>query len=144
MAAIHVRRTDYLTHPECQMSPLGDPELGLTLPSAYYTKALSSLPSGLKFAIFSDDPGFASELFAHLDPWVSPGDSPARDMLLMSSCRFQVIANSSFSWWAAWLNRAQNKVIIAPRFHMGWRIRTWYPGDTEVDGWQYVDVDQRI
>lgn len=140
MAAVHIRRNDYLTLPESQIPPLGDPELGLTLPSAYYIKAFSGLPSGLKFAVFSDDPRFARDLFAHLDPWVSPGDNPVHDMLLMSSCRFQVVANSSYSWWAAWLNRTPKKVIIAPRFHMGWRISTWYPGDINVDEWHYIDV----
>jgi hypothetical protein len=140
MAAIHVRRTDFITDPENKIPPLGDPELGIALPSAYYTKALSSLPAGLKFAVFSDDPRFARKQFADLDPWVSPGYSPVHDMQLMSSCRFQVIANSTFSWWAAWLNRIPNKLIIAPRFHIGWRIKKWYPADIKVDEWRYIDV----
>lgn len=137
MAGIHVRRTDYL----CQRDALSDPASGWALPIEYYTKAVRSVPRGFKFAVFSDDIEFAREHFGHLDPWLSPGDSPVRDMFLMSSCGCQVIANSSFSWWAAWLNRTPSKLIIAPRFHIGWRIKKWYPGAIKVDEWQYIDFD---
>jgi hypothetical protein len=127
MCAIHVRRTDYLAN-------------GWALPMRYYRRALSLLPPGLGFAIFSDDIEFARNYFQYLDPWVSMGSSAIQDLALMSSCKFQVIANSSFSWWSAWLNRIPEKLVIAPNFHLGWYMGEWFPRGIKVDGWSYVDV----
>lgn len=58
----------------------------------------------------------------------------------MGSCRFMVTANSSFSWWAAYLNKTANPVILAPKFHLGWRKKVWFQGDIEVPGWTYVEI----
>jgi hypothetical protein len=43
------------------------------------------------------------------------GNSQEQDMMLIAACRHVIIANSSFSWWAAWLNRTNDKVVIAPQ-----------------------------
>jgi hypothetical protein len=136
MCAIHVRRTDYLQ----ARSPLWHPELGWALPTTYYERALSLLPLGLSFAVFSDDVEFVRDHFHPLRPWLSQGNTAVQDLALMSSCKFQIIANSSFSWWAAWLNRIPDKLVIAPKFHLGWYIGEWSPGGIKVDGWSYVDV----
>jgi hypothetical protein len=136
MCAIHVRRTDYLR----KRDALSHPELGWALPITFYERAFSLLPPGLSFAIFSDDIEFARNAFHPLRPWLSQGNTTIQDLALMSSCRFQVIANSSFSWWAAWLNSIPDKLVIAPNFHLGCHIREWFPGGVKVDGWSYVDV----
>ena len=138
MVAVHVRRSDYLT----QRGPLADPQLGWALPIQYYQKAITQLPEGVKFAVFSDDEAFARDSFSALDPWFSAAGDAATDLFLMASCRYMIIANSSFSWWAAWLNRIHNKVIIAPRYHVGWYVNTWYPGNIDVPTWNYVDPSQ--
>ena len=138
MCGIHVRRTDYLQ----LQGPSSHPELGWALPMTYYERALLLLPSGLSFAVFSDDIEFARDYFHPLRPWLSQGSTVIQELALMSACKFQVIANSSFSWWAAWLNRMPDKLVIAPKFHLGWYIGEWLPGGVNVDGWSYVDVSK--
>lgn len=138
MIAIHMRRGDYLQ----QSGSLSTPGQGWALPQCYFDNALAQLPSGLGFAVFSDDPDYARQVFAPLKPWVSARNPGFRDLHLMAACRHVVIANSSFSWWGAWLNPDPNKVVIAPRFHLGWRIGRWYPEGIQVAGWNYIDVQQ--
>jgi hypothetical protein len=138
MVAVHFRRSDYLT----QRNALGHPHLGWALPIGYYREAFAQLPNGLRFAVFSDDPVFARNVISAADPWVSPGTDAETDLFLMASCRHMIIANSSFSWWAAWLNRSANKVVLAPKHHIGWFINTWCPGGIDVPTWKYIDVVQ--
>jgi hypothetical protein len=135
--AIHIRRGDYLT----QRDVFSHPETGWALPPRYYQQAIAQLPVGLKLAVFSDDIPYAKSLFAQFDPWLAHGNDPIVDLSLMESCRYMIIANSSFSWWAAWLNRRPDKVVIAPKYHVGWRTKTWYFRDIRVPGWIYVEPD---
>jgi hypothetical protein len=71
-----------------------------------------------KFFVFSDEPDWVrknmklpagSVLVSH-----HGADSPQEDLRLMSACRHQVIANSSLSWWGAWLNPRKDKQVVAP------------------------------
>lgn len=136
MVAIHIRRGDYAN----VRDDLGDGEQGWLLPTDYYRRAMSGIPREARLALFSDDPDWAAAQFADWRPWVSRGELPAADMLLMSRCRWNIIANSSFSWWAAWLNVRPDKVVIAPRYHLGWRVGRWVPGGIEVPAWNYLNV----
>jgi hypothetical protein len=137
MCAIHLRRTDYLQQIGTYFS---HPELGWALPRTYYERAILFLPPGLNFAVFSDDIELARNWFHHLRPWISDGNTAVQDLALMSSCKYQVITNSSLSWWAAWLNETPDKLVIAPKFHLGWYVREWFPGGIKVDGWSYLDA----
>ncbi len=110
--SVHIRRGDYLNLKE---QPVLSP--------AYYQRAAALIAARLprpRFFVFSDD-------FA----WVRaklrlPGTATfvehngearaAEDLRLMSACRHHVIANSSFSWWGAWLNPAADKIVVAPKY----------------------------
>ncbi len=112
--SIHVRRGDYFhnaqaraTHGLCSIE--------------YYQQAIRFMKASLddpKLFFFSDDIEWVRY---HLDPggeccfvdWNTGADS-YNDMRLMSLCKHNIIANSSFSWWGAWLNRNPDKIIIAP------------------------------
>jgi hypothetical protein len=66
--------------------------------------------------VFSDELEAAREVFAEWpDTVFISGNSQEEDLLLMSRCRHHIIANSSYSWWAAWLSPNPDKLVIAPR-----------------------------
>ena len=101
---MHVRRGDYLANQD--RFPV--------LPPSYYDAAIQRLGDNYKFYIFSDDPEWCRSHWHDKGYEIIKGNSPVEDLYLMSLCRNIVIANSSFSWWAAWLDDDGNKRIIAP------------------------------
>ncbi len=112
--AIHVRRGDYISHKKTS-------QIMSHCSHDYYRRAISHIESNVKlpfFFIFSDDPVWAATNFAFLNRKTIISHNKYQhsyiDMQLMSSCRHQIIANSTFSWWAAWLNEYPEKQVIAP------------------------------
>ena len=115
--SVHIRRGDYVKSAETA-------RVHGALGTLYYRKALQLL-NGLfgprmTVFVFSDDPADAEAVldFVPGENLVHVGGDPDRpweDMTLMARCRHHVIANSSFSWWGAWLNPSQEKIVIAPR-----------------------------
>lgn len=99
--AVHVRRGDYLN--------LSDYHTNLSM--EYYEKAMSNF-SNKRFIIFSDDMAFCSRYFTG-DKFLFANGSEIEDLYLMSMCESHIIANSSFSWWGAYL--AESKIVYAPR-----------------------------
>ena len=76
--------------------------------------------AGARFFVFSDDIGAAAAELGHLSDNMRfvEHNTPriaAYDMLLMSRCRHHIIANSTYSWWGAWLNENPDKMVIAPQ-----------------------------
>ncbi|MBI3482318.1 MAG: alpha-1,2-fucosyltransferase, partial [Bacteroidetes bacterium] len=113
--AIHVRRGDYVANPVYQ-SFFG------ALPLTYYQVAVSEMKSKVanpKFFIFSDDVSWCQQNFAFIPDakFIAHKASvkASEDLVLMSTCRHQIIANSTYSWWGAWLNTNVGKVVIAPK-----------------------------
>lgn len=109
--SIHIRRGDYLT----------DTLLGGVCETEYYLKAIQqmqALVSLPKYFVFSDDISWCKENLNLTDcefiSW-NKGRSSYIDMQLMAQCKHNIIANSSFSWWAAWLNPHPNKIVICPK-----------------------------
>ncbi len=113
-ASLHIRRGDYVNSPATRQFH------GLCSID-YYEKASDYLAerfSNIHFFVFSDDLTWAREnlLLPYPVTFVechAEADSH-KDMQLMSQCRHHIIANSSFSWWGAWLNPAPDKIVIAP------------------------------
>lgn len=110
--ALHVRRGDYL-------KPKVKDHHGI-LPVEYYKNAVRYVESKLKYTqyfIFSDDPAWCSNNldFIKNKNIVSGKHLPWIDMYLMSICKHNIIANSSFSWWGAWLNQHPAKIVVAPK-----------------------------
>lgn len=106
--SIHVRRTDYLTHKGCYN----------ILNMNYYEKAME-IAGTSNFLIFSDDITWCKRHFIGNKFEFSEGNSPPVDLSIMSRCTNNIIANSSFSWWGAWLNKRFEKKVIAPKIWFG-------------------------
>ncbi len=110
--AINIRRGDYL-RPD-YMKLYGSPA------KEYYNQAISYMKNKIEnptFCIFSDDPEWTRKEFK-IDGAIFAGNDILKDyeqMYLMSICKHNIIANSSFAWWGAWLNKNQNKIVIAPK-----------------------------
>ena len=103
ITAIHVRRGDYLKNPD--FHPVCSVE--------YYKKAMEKIgPSN--FIFISDDMEWVKENFSGANIWYSNFTDEINDFKLMASCDNNIISNSSFSWWGAYLNRNEDKRIIAP------------------------------
>lgn len=118
--SIHIRRGDYL-------SPVNKEVYGRICTMDYYTRAIrkmkSLLPEKPVFYLFTDDPEWVKRHFHGNDHFLvegNRGDDDWQDLLLMSACRHHILANSSFSWWAAWLNENPDKKVLAPQW--------WYYG----------------
>lgn len=106
--AIHVRRGDYLQLSREYV------QLGMD----YYRRAMQMIGSKY-YIIFSDDMGWCKANFGGDNVIFSEGKSPVEDLALMLSCEHAIIANSSFSWWGAYLNKNPSKIVIAPHNWFG-------------------------
>jgi hypothetical protein len=111
--ALHVRRGDYISNPNSNIIH------GFCGSEYYYNsiKYLKKYHKNLNFFIFSDDIewcklSFKGNYFSFIDS-IELQDSD--EMYLMSICNHNIISNSSFSWWGAWLNNNKDKTIIAPK-----------------------------
>lgn len=109
--SLHVRRGDYVNNSAYASCSLD-----------YYKSAIEYLTKQLEsstFFIFSDDINWVKENLKLEHPHIyidnNQGDQSYNDMRLMSLCKHNIIANSSFSWWGAWLNANEAKTVIAPK-----------------------------
>ena len=111
--ALHVRRGDYLS--------IGASGTHSSLNLDYYRRSIDLIKKLLgqevRFFLFSDDVEFMESAFADLPSAqvvTSNQEAPWEDMFLMAHCGHNIIANSSYSWWGAWLNPNPRKYVIAP------------------------------
>lgn len=116
--SLHIRRGDYVSDPKVNL-------LHGVCSLDYYRNAVIHIATRVEkpeFFVFTDDPGwvrdnlklaFPTYLIAHNQ------DAPVEDLRLMSLCRHHIIANSSFSWWGAWLAGRPGQVVCAPQRWFG-------------------------
>ena len=112
--SIHFRRGDYLTNHSAMT-------MHETCSKDYYRKGIGLIRKNIQdphFFIFSDEINWVKENFEmagrHTFIDDNKGKQSFEDMRLMAACKHNIIANSSFSWWGAWLNSNINKTVIAP------------------------------
>jgi len=121
---IHIRGKDYINHPWYE-----------ALAIKYYIDGINFISKtnpDFKVFIFTDDIEHVCKNLKELLSYSeivkvnSNFNSDAVDLLLMSKCRHNIICNSSFSWWGAWLNNNSNKIVVAPS--------RWFKRQSPVDG----------
>lgn len=111
--SLHVRRGDYIKNPRVQK------EFGICT-EAYYEKAITHITAQVTnptYFVFSDDIKWVRNNLLLGEQVVYVKDQNLTDteeLFLMSLCKHNIIANSSFSWWGAWLNQNNAKIVIAP------------------------------
>ena len=117
--SLHVRRGDYVLAQNQKFHG----SVGLD----YYQEAVALMAKKVDkphFYIFSDDPAWTKEnlKFEYPSTFVdhNPPSAPEQDINLMRSCKHHITANSTFSWWGAWLNENPDKIVVAPK--------TWFAG----------------
>ena len=128
--SIHVRRGDYLTNTKAKATH------GVCSEKYYFDaidKVLEKIPNAVFFA-FSDEPKWVEQILKKKYKNIIVVDNNFAenshyDMYLMTKCKHNIIANSSFSWWGAWLNLNSNKIIICPK--------KWFVDD-------YIDVNDLL
>lgn len=110
--SIHIRRSDYITNPTAA-NVLGF--IGIE----YYKKAIDYIRGKIqnpKFFVFSDDISWVKKnLDTGVNSYYMEGNPDHIDLSLMNLCKNNIIANSSFSWWGAYLNLNPEKIVIAPK-----------------------------
>lgn len=107
--ALHIRRGDYLQlqdhHP--------------IQPMQYYEEAMELVGKDKEYLVFSNDIPWCQANFKGKNIKFSEGRDEIEDLYLMTQCENVIMANSSYSWWGAWLNKNKNKIIIAPKNYYG-------------------------
>lgn len=126
--SLHIRRGDYLSNP--MYNVCGE---------TYYRKAIeyiSHIVDNPNFYVFSDDPSWCQSYLKQMKADFTivdcnKGRDSFKDMYLMTQCRHNIIANSTFSWWGAWLNRNNDKIVVCPNLWINGRsfnpcLSEWY------------------
>jgi hypothetical protein len=138
IVSVHVRRTDYLA--------LSDIHLNLDM--SYYEEAMSHFSaenSNSTFFIFSDDVAFikAEPIFQNLKcKHIVTSEDDEYCFWLMAACDHNIIANSSFSWWASYINSNPNKIVISPNRWFGPKGPIYKISDIipETPNYKFIDI----
>ena len=139
LVSLHVRRGDYVT------------SASLNLKLSYYTQALNILfekfdYNYFKLLVFSDDISWCKANIQGDNVFYVENNSNYVDMCMMSMCDHNIIANSSFSWWGAYLNASEDKIVICPKEYVGVtdQHHQFINGNYYPDTWLAVEVDNIV
>jgi len=126
--SLHIRRGDFL------INSANHHNLSLE----YYERALRKFDANRQVIIFSDDPEWCGdqELFSDDRFVISEGNGSYHDLYMMTQCSDHIIANSSFSWWGAWLGQGER--VIAPSKWFGPNNAHLNTKDLYCNGWEVV------
>lgn len=128
LVSVHIRRGDYLSKPDYHYN----------LPKEYYDRSIENLKD-CNFIFISDDMNWVKENFNGDNFFFSESQDEIFDFTLMYLCNTNIIANSSFSWWAAYLNH-KNKNIITPNKWLGINAPEYKLDDLYLSDWTIINL----
>jgi len=125
ITALHVRRGDYFSsvdnHPICTLG--------------YFRKAMEHIGKDSRFLVFSDDIAWCKKQFIGDNFHFAENETAIVDLYLQSYCTNNIISNSSFSWWGAWLNPNPKRIVICPEPWFGVAYQYKDTKDLAPEGW---------
>src|ERR1700744_1032160 len=138
--AVHIRRGDYLNLGDWWAENFGSHNL--SLPTSFYLKCLEQVPGYKNHNIIfvSDDINFARTEFAHIPNAEFSQSDMITDFQIIMNADVSILSNSSFAWWAAYLNPKKDKVIYCPQYWLGYKIQKEFPKNIIPDGWNQITV----
>jgi hypothetical protein len=134
--SVHIRLKDYKTFgPDYLNGP------DLSLPFSYYHNLLSPFKdSNKKIVIMSDEPQLVKKEFAYLNNAIYSEESAIVDFQIIQNAHVCINANSTFSWWAAWLNDRKDKKVFVPNYFLGFKVKKEFPLNIIPEAWSKQDV----
>jgi hypothetical protein len=126
--SMHLRRGDYLKWPNHHP----------VLDVSFFERASKEFPEDSIFIVFSDDPEWCKQNFPKGNYVVIEGQEDYEDLCLMTLCDHNCIANSTFSWWGAWLNPNPDKIVVAPKNWFGPAYSHFPTKDLYCEGWKII------
>ena len=125
--SVHIRRGDYLKYADFHA----------IMGKEYYDEAMSRFPKSTKFVFFSDDIEWCKETFGSRHIYIE-NQEDILDLYLMSKIKNNIIANSSFSWWGAWLSELEDKKVLTPPVWFGPKNTHLTMKDLIPESWEMV------
>lgn len=137
--AVHIRRGDYLQLDDWWANNLGDNNL--SLPSCYYLNCLNAIKNIEDYRIIfvSDDIDFARKEFAHIKNSEFSDSDMITDFQIIMNADICILSNSSFAWWAAYLNPKRTKAIYCPQYWLGFKVQKEYPVNIIPSNWIQIN-----
>jgi hypothetical protein len=134
---LHIRRTDYAN--------FGGKELGgynMCLPMTFYDNCLNKVHNidDFKIICISDDIDFVKEYYKDRN-YMFENNDMIIDFQLIKYADVAIIANSSFAWWASYLNNKPNKTVYVPKYWLGFKVNTEYPVNIISEIFTQVDIN---
>ena len=139
VVAVHIRRTDYAEFP-----PFGI-KGGALLPFSYFWHCLDRIEEleDHQVIFVSDEIDAVAKEFRTVRYAMFESNETIVDFQILQNADIVIISNSSFSWWAAYLNR-KSGLVFAPKYWLGFRVRIEYPAGAVAERWRAVDVSKII
>jgi hypothetical protein len=134
--AVHLRLTDYkgFTIPFLEGNDM-------TLPLAYYTKALEEMTPYWKGPVVfvSDDPDAVAQLFPDIPNKIISRNDAITDFLILQHAGALIISNSTYAWWAAFLNNCADHLKMAPKYFLGYKEKKEVPINIYPGSWVQIE-----
>lgn len=137
VVAVHVRRKDYK---DFNLTEIDGPDL--CLPNSYYRKTLIPYIGNDDFQIvfLSDEIEAVENEYGGIDNAIFSKNEAIVDFQILMHADVLILANSSFSWWGAWLNKKENKLVFTPKYFLGFKVKKEYPVNIIPETWQQIEV----